>query len=330
MSFDCPQGDCTSSPPPQIKTNSCDTVLVCANGLCETTNTARSLPSVDITGLDTAYAQAPANMNGMERFFYYGDSPPPVPTPDGVRPVVGPGPRPDVVRPQDGGQRVGLIDPAPRPDGYGGLSADQIRSVLADRDRAMALHRGEKPGPTGQIVPGGRNDVMPPAPDGKLPSIDRPGDRPGVQPSRTEFSGSELEAAKEAARASNRPLLIKFSSERCGWCTKMEEESWPNVTDKVNNNFIVVKAQAGGQLERKYGLSGAPATVIASPDGQLIDKRGGFVEAGQLGSFLDGGLQQFRNNPQTVRPQDRPNDWDDDDGDGWGNGIEEVEDDNGW
>jgi hypothetical protein len=121
MSFDCSQGDCC--PPdncgPTLKTSN-TSELVCANGLCATPNTARSLPQVDIDGIDIA--QAPAR-TGIQQFFF-GEGQPPVPRQDGfVKPQ-------DVVAP-----RPGLIDPAPRPDGAGGLSADQIRQVLADRDR---------------------------------------------------------------------------------------------------------------------------------------------------------------------------------------------------
>jgi len=179
---------------------------------------------------------------------------------------------------------------APAPVSASGFSADQVRSILADRDRAIQLNRGLKPTDN----PG--SGPLVPAPDGRNPF--RPDAVPDKsRPSQTDFPEGQIDAARKAAIESGRPLVLSFTRPGCGYCTKIDNEAWPSQKGTVDSSAIRTKVNGADQrdLAQQYGVTGYPTTIVVNPnDMKPVAKKVGFVESDELGTFLQNAFQKMK------------------------------------
>jgi thiol:disulfide interchange protein len=109
----------------------------------------------------------------------------------------------------------------------------------------------------------------------------------------------------EKARAQNKPLLVNFVANWCGYCRKMDRTTWkdPGVVSR-SADLVAVRVDAEEGLERdgftgrdlaqRYGVSGFPTLVMIDADGQEIARTSGYQEARQLASWIDGSLARAR------------------------------------
>ena len=86
-------------------------------------------------------------------------------------------------------------------------------------------------------------------------------------------------AAATAAEQSQKPVLIYFSSARCGYCRKMEHETWSqrNVITAVNSEFVPLhlSAATAPTLVRRFQVRAYPTTIVLSPQGtRLLEVKG--------------------------------------------------------
>lgn len=314
-------GDCCidQQSVPITSISNCDSNSICINNRCDTTaNTAvNTLPVVEFAGNVDQVSRS--GVYRSQSFATYGDAPNPNPFPPrfpsspGAGPLpVSPGrnpfppapggnpfPRPDALRPdaniRPGDQPLppGPMQPAPM---IGSFTAEQVRHVLADRDRAMALNRGQKPD-----VPSPGIGPMPPSPDGKIPYFPRPDAPPGPsdirpRPERVEFD-NDMESAKRAAIESKRPLIISFSRPNCGACDVINSQAWPNQTELVNDNAVRVKVDGSRNrsLAQQFNITGYPTTVVVDPTTMReYDRARGAVSSGELSNLIQRSIQRHR------------------------------------
>lgn len=80
--------------------------------------------------------------------------------------------------------------------------------------------------------------------------------------------------ALEAARQSGRPVLVYIASPHCGFCRKMERETWsdPTVAKLVTTAFVPLKVDGARHPEwmERFGLHGVPAVVVLSRSGASL------------------------------------------------------------
>jgi len=97
-----------------------------------------------------------------------------------------------------------------------------------------------------------------------------------------------FEAALKKAKAQNKPLMVDFWADWCGWCHRLDETTYvdPNVV-RLSKDFVPVKVNTeGGRPETlvalKYGVSDLPTIAFISPSGRLIQRLTGFQGPGQF------------------------------------------------
>ena len=98
-------------------------------------------------------------------------------------------------------------------------------------------------------------------------------------------------AAKE-----NKPIMADFSTGWCGWCKKLDQETF--VDDKVvklSEKFVCLKIDGdkNSDLTRKYGVSGYPTILFMDPKGNVIGGRPGYRGPIEMASEMSAVLSKY-------------------------------------
>jgi thioredoxin-related protein/YHS domain-containing protein len=103
---------------------------------------------------------------------------------------------------------------------------------------------------------------------------------------------TDIRAAVKEAETKKRPLLMKITASWCGYCKKMEAQTFrnPRLAKQINECFVpvVVDADENKKLVKAIGVDGLPTTVIVSPSLEIVKKITGFKTVAQLDRDLDG------------------------------------------
>ncbi|MBU0634064.1 MAG: thioredoxin family protein [Candidatus Omnitrophica bacterium] len=106
-----------------------------------------------------------------------------------------------------------------------------------------------------------------------------------VQGPEQVFAGSinwvkDMPEALKSAKAQNKPLLIDFYTDWCGWCKRLDKDTYSNAkVVKFAENFVCVKinAEEKPEIARTYKVQGFPTTVFLKPNGSLIQNTPGYM-----------------------------------------------------
>ncbi len=103
---------------------------------------------------------------------------------------------------------------------------------------------------------------------------------------------SSLEAARRDAANEGRSLLLVMESPGCGWCRKLDRTTLRDreVVEAINTHTVPVRIDASDpaheRLVAALGVQGFPTLVLLGADGQVLDRRSGYLDARQFGSWL--------------------------------------------
>lgn len=90
----------------------------------------------------------------------------------------------------------------------------------------------------------------------------------------------DLRAAHKIAVAQNKPMLIVFGADWCGFCKKLEKETLGNqeLATYINESFIPVHLDADKdeKILEILGVKGLPCTIVLSPAAEEIARIDGF------------------------------------------------------
>jgi len=111
-----------------------------------------------------------------------------------------------------------------------------------------------------------------------------PSPPPGVQWAQS------VDFALQSARESGAPILAFVTSDHCGYCRKMERETWsdPEVAKAVAAGYVPLRldAERDAELVSQMGVKAFPTTIVFAPDGRALDAAVGYVEAEKLAKLL--------------------------------------------
>ncbi len=93
----------------------------------------------------------------------------------------------------------------------------------------------------------------------------------------------------QAQKQNNNParkFLLYFYTDWCGYCRKLEQNTFSNkaVIDYINANFVPVRinSEKMPKLAARYGVAGVPDLRFVTPEGQNIARWPGYIEADQF------------------------------------------------
>jgi len=116
-----------------------------------------------------------------------------------------------------------------------------------------------------------------------------------------------IEEAQELAAEKPKPVFIDFTAKWCGWCKKMDKNTFADakVAQRLNNDYYAVKVDfdskekfnyqgkeyTGKALAEKFGITGLPTMIFASRDFKKTERLVGYQKTKQ---FLDK-LEKYKN-----------------------------------
>ena len=112
-----------------------------------------------------------------------------------------------------------------------------------------------------------------------------------------------VEAAREAEAAASpeerKPVVLAFGAEWCGWCRKMELDTFPSAeVAAVADRFLWVKVDVDENeaLSARFRVRGLPHTFVLNADDRAIASHPGYLPADEFVEFLNEALR----NPQPI------------------------------
>src|SRR3954463_5235168 len=99
----------------------------------------------------------------------------------------------------------------------------------------------------------------------------------------------DLNAAKQEAAASNKPLLLYFTASWCDPCQAMAREVWPQPQVATALESVIpvkIDVDEHPDIAQQFNLVGIPRLQLLRSDGTPGPTREGYTTAGELVAFL--------------------------------------------
>lgn len=97
------------------------------------------------------------------------------------------------------------------------------------------------------------------------------------------------------ARESGRPILAYVTAKHCGYCRKMERESWshPAIAKAIAEGYIPLRLDAKQHAAqvRALRVRAYPTTLLLSANGQIATGSAGFLSPAKLSKLLANGTE---------------------------------------
>ncbi|MBW2593680.1 MAG: thioredoxin family protein, partial [Deltaproteobacteria bacterium] len=101
-----------------------------------------------------------------------------------------------------------------------------------------------------------------------------------VTAAASEVIWNDYEKGLALGKSSNKKIMINFWAEWCGYCKKMEKETFREVkvADYLNANFISIRINSdkNKKLARAFKVTGLPVTWFLTENGDKIGNRPGW------------------------------------------------------
>lgn len=109
-------------------------------------------------------------------------------------------------------------------------------------------------------------------------------------PVKINWLDSAATAVKQQ-RDTGRPLLIYVTADYCGYCRKMERETWSDakVSQRIQETVVALKidAKKNPDLVKRLEVEGLPTTLLFDSEGNLIQRISGYSRAAKVMELLD-------------------------------------------
>jgi thioredoxin-related protein len=121
-------------------------------------------------------------------------------------------------------------------------------------------------------------------------------------PKSPEVEWLEYGEALDRAKRENKHLIVDFYTNWCGWCRRMDHDTYGDsaVATYLSAHFVLAKVNAespkrikvgestksGIELAREFGVNSFPITWFIKPDGTKIDKLMGYQAPGPFRNVL--------------------------------------------
>ncbi len=117
----------------------------------------------------------------------------------------------------------------------------------------------------------------------------------------------DASAAQLKARQSRRPIVAYITADKCGFCRKMERETWTDaaVAAEVTSRFVPLKlhAERDRELVQALKVRAYPTTIVFTADGKALGGAAGYLPPEKLAALLTSSTGPA---PQAMAPRPAP------------------------
>ncbi|MCA9077452.1 MAG: thioredoxin family protein [Planctomycetaceae bacterium] len=96
----------------------------------------------------------------------------------------------------------------------------------------------------------------------------------------------DLQSAYEISSRENKPMLLVFGAEWCGWCKKLEKSTLenPQMAKYINETFVPVHIDVDGnkRIAEILEVESLPCTIVLSPQADLLGRFEGYAKPGPM------------------------------------------------
>ena len=106
-----------------------------------------------------------------------------------------------------------------------------------------------------------------------------------------------LTDALETAKSQQKPIMVDFYTERCGWCKRLDSDTYADSTvKKLAEDFICVKIDGDRErgLVRKYNIRGYPTIFFLNPEGTVVNQVVGYEGPSDFARTMKGVLEKTK------------------------------------
>jgi len=115
--------------------------------------------------------------------------------------------------------------------------------------------------------------------------------------------------ALEKAKKENKALMVDFYTEWCGWCKKLDKDTYPApkvvaLSKRMVNIKIDAEKGEGVDLAKKYEVRGYPTILFLDGTGKVVGRIGGYMPADPFADEVTRILDDFRDFPDLKKKAD--------------------------
>lgn len=115
--------------------------------------------------------------------------------------------------------------------------------------------------------------------------------------------GDDLTKSLGQAKANHKYLLADVYTDWCGWCKRLDKDTFENadMMSYLNSKFVCVKVNAehgnGKDVAQKYKVAGFPCALVFEPSGKFIGKVSGYLKPGDYKEALESMIKSPPSDP---------------------------------
>jgi thiol:disulfide interchange protein len=114
----------------------------------------------------------------------------------------------------------------------------------------------------------------------------RPGAGAAVPDPTGVFATLDFPQALDRARSGGQIVMVDVYTDWCGWCKKLDRETYADRrVQEALRGFVPIRVDAekgGRSVAETYGVDGFPTILFVAPDGRVVRKVQGFVDADEM------------------------------------------------
>lgn len=124
-----------------------------------------------------------------------------------------------------------------------------------------------------------------------------------------------LDAALAQAKQSNKLVMIDFYTDWCGWCKRLDKDTFPHErVVRTAEGLVSVKLNAekeGADAAKRYNVQGFPTILFVNGQGEVFGRIGGYLPPQPFAVEMQKAIDAHRNYPKFQEAlKKNPNDVD--------------------